>query len=155
MHQGMPNGQMVNGPMGNGPMGNVPMGNGPMGHNPNCGPGQGPGGGPMQHQTMYNSVPHNSMMDPAMVRMRAQSRYRLGTPNPNSMRPGMPGMGGSVMPGQNSPMGGGMPQSQVMSNQNMRQQVSTLLKLKLITEKSEYQTFNSLVFNVELICSKK
>ena len=98
------------------------MPNGPMVHNP-AGMGPGPG----MHQNMYN----NSMMDPttAMVRMRAQGRYRLGTPNPNAMpnnmRPGMPmGAGGPVMPGQSSPMGGGMPQPQVMSNQNMRQQVS-------------------------------
>lgn len=103
------------------------MPNGPMGHNPGMGPGM--------HPNMYN----NSMMDPqtAMVRMRAQGRYRLGTPNPNAMpnnmRPGMqPGAGGPVMPGQNSPMGGGMPQPQVMSNQNMRQQVSTLKKFLLI-----------------------
>jgi hypothetical protein len=107
-----------------GPMPPHVMSNGPMGHNPGMGPGPG------MHQNMYN----NSMMDPAtaMVRMRAQGRYRLGTPNPNAMpgnmRPGMPmGAGGGppVMPGQSSPMGGGMPPlPQVMSNQNMRQQVS-------------------------------
>jgi hypothetical protein len=106
------------------------MPNGPMGHNPAMGPGPGPGGG--MHPGMYNNVPHNSMMDPAMVRMRAQGRYRLGTPNPNAMpnnmRPGMPMSGGGppVMPGQSSPMGAGMVQPQVMSNQNMRQQVSTI-----------------------------
>ncbi len=100
-------------------------GGGPMQHGmPNgpMGPGPGPGG---MHPTMYN----NGMMNPAMVeRMRAaQGRYRLGTPNPHNMRPGLPmsGAPGQVVPGQNSPIGGGMPQPQVMSNQNMRQQVST------------------------------
>lgn len=108
-----PMGNMTNGPMNN-------MTNGPIGMNSQCGPGGGPPGG----MSMYNNSSHNGMMDPAMVR-RAQGRYRLGTPNTNSnMRPGVPmNQSNHVMPGQNSPIGGGMQQPPVISNQNVRQQV--------------------------------
>lgn len=114
---------MANSAMGNmttGLMGNAT--NGPA----NCGEGGGPSGG----MTMYHNVSHPSMVDPAMVQ-RSQGRYRLGTPNGNpNMRPGMHvNHGNQAMPGRNSPLGSGMQQPPVISNHNVRQQVSDNLQL--------------------------
>ena len=133
MRMGHPGSRMPNMGMG-GPGGAM---------HPNMNPGMPQGGGPQGQPGMYGNP--NMMSD---VRMRAQSRYRLGNPNASSMRqplpntsmaggpgPGVPGgaapggqAGMTVPQGQQSPMGGpnggpgNMPQ-QMMQNPGMRQQV--------------------------------
>merc|ERR1712020_783984 len=87
---------------------------------------------------MYNGHPNNGpgMMNPEVaMRMRQQSKYRMGNPTPGAMRPtGMPpgavpasgpGGSGTVRLGQQSPMGGmsAAQQQQMLTNQGMRQQV--------------------------------
>ena len=69
------------------------------------------------------------------MRMRQQSKYRMGTPTggirptglpgsaPGNVSANGPGGSGTVRPGQQSPMGGMSPQ-QMMTNQGMRPQVS-------------------------------
>ena len=96
------------------------------------------GGDPMP--PMYNGHPNGpnsmNMNSEVAMRMRQQSKYRMGNPTPG-MRPsvlpgsvpgsvnaGGPGASGTVRPGQQSPMGGISPQhQQMMANQGMRQQV--------------------------------
>ena len=113
---------------------NLPSGANPIGSN-NMPPGVSvpPGGGPMP--PMYNGHPNGAggmMNSEVAMRMRQQSKYRMGNPT-GGLRPGLPGSApgnvsatgpgstGTVRPGQQSPMGGMSPQ--MMNNQGMRQQV--------------------------------
>ena len=115
---------------------NLPSGAHPIGSN-NMPPGVSvpQGGGPMP--PMYNGHPNapNGMMNSEVaMRMRQQSKYRMGTPGmrptgmpgsvPGGIGPTGPASAGTVRPGQQSPMGGISPQhQQMMTNPGMRQQV--------------------------------
>ena len=118
------------GPIGPGGPGGPggPVGPGQPGPPPGAAAGSGPPP-PMAPGQMYGN---NMMSD---VRMRSQSRYRLGNPSASSMRPmqpgpgqqpgppsGPPGAGMTVPTGQQSPMGnpGNIPN---MPNPGMRPQV--------------------------------
>ena len=105
------------------------------GMNPAGGPGMNPAGGPgmnpasMQQQPQQQPNYPMSAVDHA--RMRAQSRYRMGTPNP-MMRHAMPQ---SQMAGANqmgAMPGMAMQQQQMMHTQGMRQvrRKSSLSKYK-------------------------
>ena len=125
---------------------NLPSGAHPIGSN-NMPPGVSvpPGGGPMP--PMYNGHPNGAggmMNNEVAMRMRQQSKYRMGNPTgglrqagipgsaPGSTNPSGPGGPSTVRPGQQSPMGGMSPQ-QMMANQGMRQQVCFIIYRVLIT----------------------
>ena len=119
---------------------NLPSGAHPIGSN-NMPPGVSvpQGSGPMP--PMYNGHPNGPGMinSEVAMRMRQQSKYRMGNPTPGMRPTGIPGsipggvsasgpgVPGTVRPGQQSPMGGISPQhQQMMTNQGLRQQVNLM-----------------------------